>query len=57
MGLRELINRLEQLSNNGKNDNEEVITRDMETCVLSDIVSVDCITHENGNCLFEITTK
>lgn len=57
MKLRELINRLEELSFNGKNDNEEVITRDIETCILSDIVSVDCITHENGNCLFEIATK
>lgn len=57
MNLRELINRLEELSCNGKNDNEKVVTRDIETCVLSDILSADCITLDNGNCIFEIATE
>lgn len=47
MKLRELINNLEEISNNGKNDEMEVITRDIETCILSETVSVRYVTHDN----------
>lgn len=56
MKIRELINRLEKLSNEGKNDNEEIITRDIDNNITSDIINVVSFMHDNGKHTFELIT-
>lgn len=57
MKLRELINLLEELSNNGKSDEKIIYVRIIGEEYLRDIEFVCTTCHDNGNSTFEIVIE